>query len=52
MWLSGLELLEVKSDINFVNVGERCNVDGSRKFLRLINEKKYEESLAIARQQV
>lgn len=52
MWLSGLELLEVKPEINFVNVGERCNVAGSRKFLRLINEKKYEESLAIARQQV
>ena len=41
MWLSGLELLEVKPEINFVNVGERCNVAGSRKFLRLINEKKY-----------
>ena len=39
MWLSGLELLEVKPEINFVNVGERCNVAGSRKFLRLINEK-------------
>lgn len=52
MWLSGLELLEVKPEINFVNVGERCNVAGSRKFLRLINEKKYDESLSIARQQV
>ena len=39
LWLSGLELLEVTPEINFVNVGERCNVAGSRKFLRLINEK-------------
>ncbi len=52
MLLSGLELLNVTSDIRFVNVGERCNVAGSRKFLRLINEKKYEEALAIARNQV
>lgn len=52
MWLSGLELLEVKPEINFVNVGERCNVAGSRKFLRLINEKKYDEALSIARAQV
>ena len=52
MWLSGLELLEVSPAINFVNIGERCNVAGSRKFLRLINEKKYDEALTIARQQV
>lgn len=52
LWLSGLELLEVKPEINFVNIGERCNVAGSRKFLRLVNEKKYEEALSIARQQV
>lgn len=52
MWLSGLELLEVSPEINFVNVGERCNVAGSRKFLRLINEKKYDEALSIARKQV
>ena len=52
LWLSGLELLEVKPENNFVNVGERCNVAGSRKFLRLINEKNYEEALSIARQQV
>lgn len=52
MWLSGLELLEVKPEINFVNVGERCNVAGSRKFLRLVNEKKYDEALSLARQQV
>ena len=42
MWLSGLELLEQTPEINFINVGERCNVAGSRKFLRLINEKKYD----------
>ena len=42
LWLSGLELLEVRPENNFVNVGERCNVAGSRKFLRLINEKKYD----------
>ena len=44
---SGLELLEVKPENNFINVGERCNVAGSRKFLRLINEKKYDEALSI-----
>ena len=49
-WLSGLELLEINS--NFTNVGERCNVAGSRKFLRLIQEKKYDEALSIARKQV
>ena len=47
-----MELLEVKPENNFINVGERCNVAGSRKFLRLINEKKYDEALSIARQQV
>lgn len=52
LWLSGLELLEVKPENNFVNVGERCNVAGSRKFLRLIKEENYEEALAIARKQV
>ena len=52
LWLSGLELLEVKAENNFVNVGERCNVAGSRKFLRLINEKKYDEAVSIARKQV
>lgn len=52
LWLSGLELLEQTPEINFINVGERCNVAGSRKFLRLINEKKYEEALSIARRQV
>lgn len=52
IWLSGLELLEVTPDIPFVNVGERCNVAGSRKFLRLIKEKQYDEALSIARKQV
>lgn len=52
LWLSGLELLEQTPEVNFINVGERCNVAGSRKFLRLINEKKYEEALSIARKQV
>lgn len=50
--LSGLELLEVSPMINFLNIGERCNVAGSRRFLRLIQEKKYEEALLIARKQV
>ena len=52
MWLSGLELLDVTQDVQFVNVGERCNVAGSRKFLRLIKEKNYEEAISIARKQV
>jgi 5-methyltetrahydrofolate--homocysteine methyltransferase len=64
MWLSGLELLSVGGQAkslssfnsplssNFTNVGERCNVAGSRKFLRLIKEKKYGEALSIARKQV
>lgn len=49
--LSGLEAFRFGSD-TFVKVGERCNVAGSRKFLRLINEKKYDEALEIARKQV
>ena len=52
MWLSGLELLDVTPDVRFVNVGERCNVAGSRKFLRLIKEKSYDEAVSIARKQV
>jgi 5-methyltetrahydrofolate--homocysteine methyltransferase len=52
MWLSGLELLAVSPEVKFVNVGERCNVAGSRKFLRLIKEKNYEEAIGIARKQV
>ena len=51
MWLSGLELLAPMAG-TFTNVGERCNVAGSRKFLRLIKEKKYGEALSIARKQV
>ncbi len=50
--LSGLEMVEVSPSINFMNIGERCNVAGSRRFLRLIQEKKYEEALDIARRQV
>ena len=41
--LSGLEPFELKSNINFVNIGERTNVTGSRKFLRLIKENKFSE---------
>lgn len=52
LWLSGMELLEVRPENNFINVGERCNVAGSRKFLRLIKEGNYEEALTIARKQV
>ena len=50
--LSGLEPLVVTPETNFVNVGERTNVTGSRKFLRLIKEEKYEEALSIAKEQV
>ncbi len=50
--LSGLEAVEIKPEYNFVTIGERCNVAGSRKFLRLIKEKKYDEALSIAREQV
>jgi 5-methyltetrahydrofolate--homocysteine methyltransferase len=50
--LSGLEPLIVTPETNFVNVGERTNVTGSRKFLRLIKEEKYDEALNIARAQV
>ena len=50
--LSGLEPLIITPESNFVNVGERTNVAGSRKFLRLINEEKFDEALAIAREQV
>ena len=52
LWLSGLELLEVKPENNFVSIGERCNVAGSRRFLRLIKEGDTEEALSIARRQV
>ena len=50
--LSGLEPLIVRPETNFVNVGERTNVTGSKKFARLIRENKYEEALSVARQQV
>jgi len=50
--LSGLEPLVIKPDSLFVNVGERTNVAGSKKFARLIKEEDYEEALTVARQQV
>ena len=50
--LSGLEPLIVTPETNFINVGERTNVTGSRKFLRLIKEEKYNEALTVARDQV
>ncbi len=50
--LSGLEPVTLTENTNFVNIGERCNVAGSRKFARLISEKNYEEALSIARSQV
>ncbi len=50
--LSGLEPLVVRPETNFINVGERTNVTGSKKFARLIRENKFEEALSVARQQV
>ncbi|MBN1252829.1 MAG: methionine synthase, partial [Bacteroidales bacterium] len=50
--LSGLEPLTVNKQSNFINIGERTNVAGSRKFANLIKEKKYEEALSIAKEQV
>ena len=50
--LSGLEPLIVTPETNFVNVGERTNVAGSKMFLRLINENKFDEALSVAREQV
>ncbi|WP_321997683.1 methionine synthase [Draconibacterium orientale] len=50
--LSGLEPVTITENTNFLNIGERCNVAGSRKFARLISEEKYEEALTIARHQV
>ncbi len=50
--ISGLEPVKITSQVNFVNIGERTNVSGSRKFARLIREKKYEEALTVARHQV
>lgn len=49
---SGLEILKINKHSNFINIGERTNVAGSRIFARLIREKKYEEALSIARKQV
>lgn len=50
--LAGLEPLVVRPETNFVNVGERTNVTGSKKFARLIRDNQYEEALSVARQQV
>jgi 5-methyltetrahydrofolate--homocysteine methyltransferase len=50
--LSGLEALTINKQSNFINIGERTNVAGSIKFARLIRDKKYEEALVVARQQV
>jgi len=50
--VSGLDALFVRSEANFINIGERTNVAGSKKFARLIREKKYEEALSVAREQV
>ena len=52
MRLSGLEPLVVTPEMNFINIGERTNVTGSRKFLRLIKEENYEEALSVAANQV
>ena len=52
MLLAGLEPLKVGKLSNFVNIGERCNVAGSRKFARLVKEGKYDEALAVAKVQV
>jgi len=50
--LSGLEPLVIRPETNFVNIGERTNVTGSKKFARLVRDNKYEEALSVARQQV
>jgi 5-methyltetrahydrofolate--homocysteine methyltransferase len=50
--LAGLEPLTIRPESNFVNIGERTNVTGSKKFARLIRDNKYEEALSVARQQV
>jgi len=50
--LAGLEPLVVRPESNFVNIGERTNITGSKKFARLIRENRYEEALSVARQQV
>ncbi len=50
--LAGLEPLVVRPETNFVNIGERTNVTGSKMFARLIRDGRYEEALSVARQQV
>src|SRR4026207_1461314 len=50
--LAGLEPLVVRPESNFINIGERTNVTGSKKFARLIRDNKYEEALSVSRQQV
>jgi 5-methyltetrahydrofolate--homocysteine methyltransferase len=50
--VSGLDALFIRPEANFINIGERTNVAGSKKFARLIREKKYEEALSVAREQV
>ncbi len=50
--ISGLEPLIIKEDTMFVNIGERCNVTGSKKFARLVREGKYDDAIAVAREQV
>lgn len=50
--LSGLEPLKITRETNFVNIGERCNVTGSKKFARLVRESKYDEAISVAREQV
>ncbi|NDG46507.1 MAG: methionine synthase, partial [Flavobacteriia bacterium] len=52
LYLSGLEPLVIDEQSNFVNIGERTNVTGSRKFLRLIENENYQEAIEIAREQV
>ena len=51
-YLSGMEMLEIRPDSNFINVGERTNVTGSARFRRLIRRGRYEEAISVARQQV
>jgi 5-methyltetrahydrofolate--homocysteine methyltransferase len=50
--LAGLEPLVVRPETNFINIGERTNVTGSKKFARLVREGNYDEALSVARQQV
>ncbi|MCS6980232.1 MAG: methionine synthase [Flavobacteriales bacterium] len=52
LWLSGLEPVRIGPGVNFVNIGERCNVTGSRRFLKLIQDNRFGEALEVAREQV